>query len=80
MLTTRIYAITHDYSYALQATCTSSVLNLASLCRLSRFQGTEEKIPLRASTLSYGSLKAHPVTQKPSLRDHNAVVDAEPVS
>jgi hypothetical protein len=81
MLTTRtLYAITHDHSYALQATCTSSVLNLASFCRLSGFQGTEEKIPLRASTLSYWSLKAHAVTQKPGLRDHNAVVDAEPVS
>ena len=49
-------------------------------CRLSRFQGTKEKIPLRASTLCHWSLKAHAETQKASLCDHNAVVNAEPVS
>ena len=49
-------------------------------CQLSRFQGTEKKIPLCASTLCYWSLKAHPVAQKAGLRDHNPVVDAEPVS
>lgn len=40
----------------------------------------KEKIPLRASTLCHWCLKAHAETQKAGLCDHNAVVDAEPVS